>query len=251
MCPERRHERTKRCLFIVSQVSRFADFAPCSSGPGRHQSNEARARRGGKGGRQVFSGAHFVAQAGLGGVGVLSYALDVFAREALTIGGSPHSRKGKGNMKRVSSFASKLLVVCVVLSALVVPVSASKPEEVVLTFDLVITAPDSAVGTFVATGAIEDNGSVDETFRWTDDGNLQGTMVLTSAEGVGTITLRFHLTPIGGPPVVPSVGGFVLESGTGAYENIHGVGSAESNTYVAAPPYTIGATFSGKVHVDP
>jgi hypothetical protein len=74
---------------------------------------------------------------------------------------------------------------------------------------------------------------------------------LTSAEGTGTITLRFHLTPIGPPPVVPSVGGFVIKSGTGAYENIHGVGSAESNTYVAALPYTIDATFAGKVHVDP
>ena len=154
-------------------------------------------------------------------------------------------------MQRVSSIASKVLVVCVVLLALTIPVSASKPEEVVFTFDLVITAPDSAVGTFVAMGAIEDSGTVDETFRWTDDGNLQGTMVLTSAEGTGTITLRFHLTPIGPPPVVPSVGGFVIKSGTGAYENIHGVGSAESNTYVAALPYTIDATFAGKVHVDP
>jgi hypothetical protein len=132
--------------------------------------------------------------------------------------------------------------------ALAAPVSASKPEEVVITFDLVITPPGAAVGTFVATGAIEDSGTVAETFRWTDDGNLQGTMVLTGTKG--TITLRFHLTPIGGPPVVPSVGSFVLASGTGDYENIHGVGSAESNTYLGAPP-TIDATFDGQVHVDP
>jgi hypothetical protein len=152
-------------------------------------------------------------------------------------------------MKRVSSFASKVLAVVVVLLALAAPVSASKPEEVVFTFDLVITGPGVAVGTFDATGAIEDSGTVDETFRWTDDGNLQGIFVLTGAEG--TITLRFHLTPIGGPPVVPSVGGFVIVSGTGAYENIHGVGKAESNTYVAAPPITIDAIFAGKMHIDP
>ena len=107
-------------------------------------------------------------------------------------------------MKRVSSFASKVLAVAVVLLALAAPVSASKPEEVVFTFDLDITVPDEAAeGTFAATGAIEDSGTVDETFRWTDEGILQGTMVLTSAEGTGTITLRFHLTPIGPPPVVP------------------------------------------------
>jgi hypothetical protein len=160
-------------------------------------------------------------------------------------------------MNRLLSFASKLLAVAVVMLALAAPVSASKPQEVVFTFDLTITGPGVAVGTFVATGAIEDNGTVDETFRWTDDGNLQGTMVLTSAEGAGTITLRFHLTPIGGPPVVPSVGSFVIASGTGDYENIHGVGSAESNTYLPSDPDgpptppTIDATFDGQVHVDP
>ena len=157
-------------------------------------------------------------------------------------------------MKRLLSFASKVLAVAVVLLALAAPVSASKPEEVVFTFDLVITVPDAAAeGRFVATGAIEDSGTVDETFRWTDEGILQGTMVLTSAEGTGTITLRFHLELlpiIGPPPVVPTVGRFVVVSGTGAYENIHGVGSAESNTYLGTPP-TIDATFDGQVHVDP
>jgi hypothetical protein len=153
-------------------------------------------------------------------------------------------------MKRVSSFASKVLIAGILLLALVAPVSASKPEEVVFTFDLVITGDGVAVGTFDVTGAIEGNGTVDETFRWTDDGILQGIFVLTGAED-STITMRFHLEPISGPPVVPSVGSFVIVSGTGAYENIHGVGKAESNTYVAAPPITIDATFTGQVHVDP
>jgi hypothetical protein len=153
-------------------------------------------------------------------------------------------------MKRLSSVASKVLVACILLLALSVPVSASKPEEVVLTFDLEITIPDAAAeGTFAATGAIEESGTVDETFRWTDDGNLQGTMVLAGAEG--TITLRFHLTVIGPPPIVPTVGRFVVVSGTGAYENIHGVGAAESKVYVAEDPVAIDATFAGQVHVDP
>jgi hypothetical protein len=158
-------------------------------------------------------------------------------------------------MKRLSSFASKSLAVAVVLLTLVAPVSASKPQEVVFTFDLDITVPDEAAeGTFVATGAIEDSGTVDETFRWTDEGILQGTMVLTSAKGTGTITLRFHLAllPIvGPPPAIPTTGSFVVVSGTGAYENIHGVGSAESMVYVTEDPVAIDATFAGQVHVDP
>ena len=158
-------------------------------------------------------------------------------------------------MKRLLSFASKLLAVAVVLLALAAPVSASKPEEVVFTFDLVITVPDAAAeGTFVAIGVIEDSGTVDETFRWTDEGILQGTMVLTSEEGAGTITLRFHLALlpiIGPPPAIPTTGSFVVVSGTGAYENIHGVGTAESMVYVTEDPVAIDATFAGQVHVDP
>jgi hypothetical protein len=159
-------------------------------------------------------------------------------------------------MKRLLSFASKLLAVAVVMLALAAPVSASKPEEVVFTFDLVITVPDAAAeGSFIATGAIEDSGTVEETFRWTDEGILQGTMVLTSVTGAeDTITLRFHLELlpiIGPPPVVPTVGRFVVVSGTGAYENIHGVGSAESMVYVAEDPVAIDATFSSRVHTDP
>ena len=90
--------------------------------------------------------------------------------------------------------------------------------------------------------------------RWTDEGILQGTMVLTSAEGTGTITLRFHLAllpMVGPPPAIPTTGSFVVVSGTGAYENIHGVGTAESMVYVAEDPVAIDATFSGTVHVDP
>lgn len=166
----------------------------------------------------------------------------------------PQKKKGKGNMKRLLGFASKLLVAGIVLLALSAPVSASQPEEVVFTFDLVITVPDAAAeGSFVAIGAIEDSGTVDETYRWTDEGILQGTMLLTGEEG--TITLRFHLAllpPIVGPPmVVPTIGRFVVVSGTGAYENIHGVGTAESTVYVTEDPVAIDATFSGKVHVDP
>jgi len=144
-------------------------------------------------------------------------------------------------MKKLSSFARTVLVVGIVLLAISAPASASPPEEVVITFDLVITVPGSAAeGTFVATGAMEDSGTVDETFRWTDDGNLQGTMVLTGAEG--TITLRFQLG---------DAGQFVIKSGTGAYENIHGVGTVEASTDVTVWPFTIDATFAGTVHIDP
>jgi len=189
----------------------------------------------------------------LWGVEEFLYALDLFCQRGAAHRRHSSFKKGKGNMKRLLSFASKVLAVGVVLLALAAPVSASQPEEVVFTFDLVITVPDAAgEGSFVATGAIEDSGTVDETFRWTDEGILQGAMVLTGAEG--TITLRFHLAllPIvGPPPAIPTTGSFVVVSGTGAYENIHGVGSAESMVYVTEDPVAIDATFAGQVHIDP
>ena len=153
-------------------------------------------------------------------------------------------------MRRLSRFASIVIAVSIVLLAMPTQVSAKKPEEVVFTFDLTITIPGvAAEGTFVATGAIEDEGSVSETFRFTDDGNVAGVFEMEGTKG--TITMTFHLTAVGGPPDIPAVGRFVIKSGTGAYENIHGVGAAASTTHVGGFPVTIDATFTGKMHIDP
>jgi hypothetical protein len=119
---------------------------------------------------------------------------------------------------------------------------------VVFTFEFYFTGPDSAAGSFTAEGAIEDEDSGYEVFRYTDEGTLQGTKVLEGDDG--TITLRFNLEIIPtGPTTARTEVHFVIQSGTGAYENIHGVGTGEA--IVDFSDGTLVGTFSGTAHIDP
>ena len=152
-------------------------------------------------------------------------------------------------MKRLVHITSIVAVLGVILWALPSQVLATPPpEEVVFTFEFYFTGPDSAAGSFTAEGAIEDSGSGYEVFRYTDEGTLQGIKVLEGAEG--TITLRFNLEIIPTSPTTAETDvHFVIQSGTGAYENIHGVGTGAAVVDFAA--WTLIGTFSGKVHIDP
>jgi hypothetical protein len=135
-----------------------------------------------------------------------------------------------------------------VLLALPSQVLATAPEEVVFDLEMGITGEDSAAGSFIAEGAIEDEGTVSETFRFTDEGSVQGVKVFVGDRG--TITMRFNaeLIPIG-PTKVRAEAHWVIQSGTGAYENLHGAGTGEAILDFAAK--TVEGAFSGSVHVDP
>jgi hypothetical protein len=151
-------------------------------------------------------------------------------------------------MKRLHSFTSIVAILGVVLWALPLQAFATPPEEVVFDFAFVFTGPDSAAGDFWAEGAIEDEGSGYEVFRYTDEGTLQGIKVLEGSQG--TITLRFNLEIIPtGPTTARTDVHFVIQSGTGAYENIHGVGTGAADVDLIAG--TLVGAFSGTVHIDP
>jgi hypothetical protein len=151
-------------------------------------------------------------------------------------------------MKRLYKFTSIVAILGVVLWALPFQAFATRPEEVVFGFEFYFTGPDSAAGSFTAQGAIEDSGSGSEVFRYTDEGTLQGIKVLVGSQG--TITLRFNLEIIPtGPTTARTDVHFVIQSGTGAYESIHGVGTGAADIDLVAGSL-IGA-FSGTVHIDP
>jgi hypothetical protein len=151
-------------------------------------------------------------------------------------------------MKRLVHIMSIVAVLGLVLWALPSQVFATPPQEVVFTFEFYFTGPDSAAGSFTAEGAIDDEGSGYEVFRYTDEGTLQGTKVLEGEQG--TITLRFNLEIIPtGPTTARTDVHFVIQSGTGAYENIHGVGTGAAVVDFVAG--TLVGVFSGKVHIDP
>jgi hypothetical protein len=151
-------------------------------------------------------------------------------------------------MKRLVHIMSIVAVLGLVLWALPSQVFATPPQEVVFTFEFYFTGPDSAAGSFAAEGAIDDDGSGYEVFRYTDEGTLQGIKVLEGSQG--TITLRFNLEIIPTSPTTARTDvHFVIQSGTGAYENIHGVGTGAAVVDFVAG--TLVGVFSGKVHIDP
>jgi hypothetical protein len=151
-------------------------------------------------------------------------------------------------MRRLCTFASIVAILGVVLLALPFQVFATPPEEVVFRFEFVFSGPDSAYGSFTAEGAIVDEGTGYEVFRYTDEGTLQGTKVLEGSDG--TITMRFNIEIIPtGPTTAQTDVHYVIRSGTGAYENIHGVGTGAAEIDFAAG--TLVGTFSGPVHIDP
>jgi hypothetical protein len=54
---------------------------------------------------------------------------------------------------------SKLTAIFLILT---LPAATSQPEELTITFNMVFTGPDTAVGTFEVTGVVNDIGSVNE-----------------------------------------------------------------------------------------
>jgi hypothetical protein len=151
-------------------------------------------------------------------------------------------------MKRLYKLTSMVAILGLVLWALPFQVFATPPEEVVFDFEFYFTGPDSAAGSFCAEGAVEDCGSGYEVFRYTDEGTLQGIKVLEGSQG--TITLRFNLEIIPtGPTTAETDVHFVIQSGTGDYENIHGVGTGAADIDFIAG--SLIGTFSGTVHIDP
>ena len=151
-------------------------------------------------------------------------------------------------MKRLVHLISIVTVLGVVFGALPAQVFATPPEEVVFDFEFIFTGLNSAAGSFTAEGAINDEGSGWEVFRYTDEGTLQGVKVLEGKQG--TITMRFNIEIIPtGPTTARTEVHFVIQSGTDAYENIHGVG-----TGAAVVDFVSGSlvgTFYGRVHRDP
>jgi len=151
-------------------------------------------------------------------------------------------------MNKLIKFVGILTVVGAVLLALPGQVLATPPQEVVFDFEFYFTGADSAAGQFWAEGAINDYGTGYEVFRYTDEGTLQGVKVLEGQKG--TITLRFNLEIIPtGPTTARTEVHFVIQSGTDAYENIHGVGTGAADVDFVAG--SLIGTFSGRVHIDP
>lgn len=81
----------------------------------------------------------------------------------------------------------------------------------------------------------------------TDDGTIHGVKTLVGADGAITIRFQAELTWTG-PTTGSAEGRWVIVSGTGAYEKLHGVGATYAELDLAAGQ--IWASYTGKAHFD-
>ena len=129
----------------------------------------------------------------------------------------------------------KLVLIAAAIAAstalVAVPLTAASSIDTKLQIgsSLHFPAPGSSAGTWVASGAVNDSGTVSSQATLTqlgdqDDGRLEGTAVFVGQQG--TFTIEF--SGIGGPLTSPhraARGTFEIVSGTGAYAETHGHGT--------------------------
>lgn len=133
----------------------------------------------------------------------------------------------------------------------------SPPTSIEITFDLIGTGPNSAEGTFYATGLITDNGNASQTFQLSPPDpmrakNVHGIKILEGANGTIKIKFNAKITVIT-PGLTEAKGNFVIIEGTGDYQHLHGTGSTfVSADFTILPPDgpTFTGTYSGKAHFD-
>lgn len=148
-------------------------------------------------------------------------------------------------MKTKTFFMTTILALAVMLLATAAPVHATTPEDgLVISADLQVgTDGSSASGTFTISSPLfeTDSGTAYETFmvNW-EDMTVHGVKTLYGAAGTIVIKFQGNITPGG------VIGKFVIISGTGVYEKLHGVG----DTFALMYNGTISATYSGTAHID-
>jgi hypothetical protein len=158
-------------------------------------------------------------------------------------------------MKARASMIMALVLACTLL-ALPAPVVATPPEPLTIDAVLWLTSEDSATGVFWTSGLFNDYGydfgDASEVFFVADD-TIHGRKTLVGE--LGTITINFQ-AQIEWASETTSIakGRFVIVSGTGAYENLHGVGETDATLDLGCigsecPPNIV-ASYTGKAHFD-
>lgn len=146
-------------------------------------------------------------------------------------------------MKTKITIAVIFILIC---SSLATPARATTPSPLTITADLYLTGPNSAAGSFTANGLFIEAGEASEVF-FIAAGTIHGVKTLVGAEGTITIKFQAQLTWTG-PTTGVAQGQFVVISGTGIYEELHGVGDTYAELDLMT--YHLVATYSGQAHFD-
>jgi hypothetical protein len=146
---------------------------------------------------------------------------------------------------KARSSRTMALVLVVILLALPAPVLATPPEPLEIYVDMWMTGENSAAGAFSTSGLFADSGPCSEVFFIAAD-TTHGVKTLVGA--AGTITIRYQARLTWTPTTGIAEGQWVIVSGTGAYEKLHGVGDTYAELDLAT--YTLWGSYTGNAHFD-
>jgi hypothetical protein len=141
-----------------------------------------------------------------------------------------------------------IILALVMLSAQFVlpsPAKAITPESLQIEVDMWLTGIDSAEGTFETNGLFVDSGYVNEEF-FIAGNTSHGVKTLEGTAGMITIKYQVDLTWTATSGIAS--GRFVIISGTGAYESLHGVGVTYAELDLATGHLV--ASYTGQAHFD-
>jgi len=154
-------------------------------------------------------------------------------------------------MKNRTSKSIALVLLCILL-ALPAPALATPPEPLTIDAALWMLPDGTAQGCFSTSGLFVDWGAASEVLVIHAD-TVHGVKTLVGQQGTITISFQAKIT-WWSATTSEAVGRFVITSGTGAYERLHGVGETVATLDLGcfgeecAP--NIVATYTGKAHFD-
>lgn len=154
-------------------------------------------------------------------------------------------------MKTRASKSMALVLLCILL-ALPAPALATPPEPLKIDASLWMMPDGTVQGGFSTSGLFVDSGTASEVFVIHAD-TVHGVKTLVNPQGTITISFQAKIT-WWSETTSEAVGRFVITSGTGAYERLHGVGEtvAKLDLGCFGPDClpNIVATYTGKAHFD-
>jgi hypothetical protein len=151
------------------------------------------------------------------------------------------------------------------------PVSATPPEELNFTVDVIYAVPSSSTtfGAWESSGILESSGDIYESVffaGWNEDNwfvrNPHTTLLLSDAQGTITIKAQSHEVDFEPFGAAEFTGSWVIVDGTGEYAGLHGQGaldlsgmfywSCPANDHAVTGPCLVETrTYTGQGHFHP
>jgi hypothetical protein len=118
------------------------------------------------------------------------------------------------------------ILAAVVGAALLGPLSATAapPERITVSMQGALTGPGTVEGTYTVSGAVSDNGTYVETYRFAG-GSIHGVKTLTGRAGTVTLIADAVIRWTSPTTAELDAGHWRLESGTGVYAGLRGGGA--------------------------